>query len=91
MEIFFRLNSDFISEDSSAFLNPTVQMLMPTNQTSSFEDMLTCSDKVQSSTPSFTASQPLQMEANIHPTEIPLHSFSSGENPHFVQTQAQWW
>ena len=33
----------------------------------------------------------LQIEANIHPTEIPLHSFFSGENPHFVQTQAQWW
>ena len=67
------------------------QMFMPTIQTSSFEYMLTCSDEVQSSTPSITASQQLQMEANIHPTEILLHSFSSGENPHFVQTQAQWW
>jgi len=67
------------------------QMFMPTIQTSSFEDMLTCSDEVQSSTPSITASQQLQMEANIYPTEILLYSFSSGENPHFVQAQAQWW
>ena len=45
-------------------------------------DILTCSDEVQSSTASFIASQQLQTEANIPPTEIPLHSFV---NPHFVQ------
>ena len=60
------------------------QMFMPTIQTSSFVDMLTCSDKVQSSTASFIASQQLQTEANIPPTEIPLRSFSSSENTHFV-------
>ena len=58
---------------------------MSTIQTSSFVDMLTCSDEVQSSTASFIASQQLQTEAKIYPTEIPLHSFYSGENPHFVQ------
>ena len=47
--------------------------------------MLTCSDEVQSSTASFIASQQLQTEANIHPTEMPLNSFSSGENPYFLQ------
>jgi len=29
--------------------------------------------------------QQLQTEANINLIEIPLHSFSTGENPHFVQ------
>ena len=83
MENFFPLNNDFISEDSSDFFNPMAQMFMPTIQTSSFVDMLTGSDEVQSSTASFIASQQLQTEANIPPTEIPLHSFSSSENPHF--------
>ena len=66
-------------------LFPMAQMFMPTIQTSPFMDMLTGSDEVQSSTASFIASQQLQTEANIPPTEIPLHSFSSSENPHFVQ------
>ena len=65
-------------------------MFMPTVQTSSFMDMLTGTDEVQSSTASFVALQQLQTEANIHPTEIPLHSFSSSENVIlFSKTQAQ--
>ena len=58
---------------------------MPTIQTYSFVDILTCSDEVQPSTTSFIALQQLQMEANIHLTEIPLNSISSGEKPPFVQ------
>ena len=52
------------------------QIFMRTIQTSSFVDMLTCSDEVQPSTALFyTASQqPRQTEVNIHPTDIPLHS-----------------
>ena len=61
------------------------QLFMPTIQTSSFMDMLTRSDEVQPSTISFIASQQLQTEADVHPTEIPLYSISSGENPPFVQ------
>jgi len=85
MENFIPLNNDYILEDSSDFFNPMAKMFMPTIQTSSFVDMLTCSDEVQSSTASFSPLQQLQTETNMHPTEIPLHSFSSGENPHFVQ------
>ena len=58
---------------------------MPTTQTSSFMDMLTYSDEVQPSTASFIASQQLQTKANTHPTAMPLHSITSGENPYFVQ------
>ena len=48
---------------------------MRTIQTSSFVDMLTCSDEVQPFTALFyIASQLWQTEVNIHPTEIPLHS-----------------
>ena len=47
--------------------------------------MLACSGEVRSSTPSFLASEQLQMEANIRPTEVLLHNSSSGENHHFVQ------
>jgi len=78
------LKNDYILEDSSDFRNPMAQMLMATIQTSSFVDMLTCSDEVQSFTVSFIASKQLQTERNIHPTEIPLHTFSSSEN-HSVQ------
>ena len=44
-----------------------------------------CSDEVQTSSASFIASPQLQTEANIHPTEVLLHHFSSCENPSFVQ------
>ena len=74
-----------MSEDSSDFYYPMEQMFMPTIQTGSFVDMLACPGEVQPSTPSFLASEQLQMEANIRPTEVPLHNSSSGENPHFVQ------
>jgi len=43
----------YISEDSSDFFSAMVQMFVPTIITSSFVDMLTCSDEVQSSTASF--------------------------------------
>ena len=71
MENFFPLN-DNILEDSSDFVHPMAQLFMPTIQTSSFMDMLTRSDEVQPSTTSFIASQQLQTEADVHPTEIPL-------------------
>ena len=69
----------------SLILRTNVSVCHWTIQKSSFVDMLACSDEVQSSSASFIASQQLQTEANMYPTEIPLHSFSSGENPHFVQ------
>jgi len=69
MENFFPLNSDSILEDGSEFNYPMAQMFMPTIQTSSFVDMLSCSGEFQPSTASFLASQQLQMEENIHPTE----------------------
>ena len=84
MENFFPLNGNIL-EDSSDFVHPMAHLFMPTIQTSSFMDMLTRSDEVQPSTTSFIASQQLQTEANVHPTEIPLYSISSGENPPFVQ------
>ena len=68
------MDNDYILEDSSDFFYPMAQMFMPPIQMSSFVDMLTCSDEIQPSTASFIASQQLQTEANIHPTEIPLHS-----------------
>ena len=71
---FFPLNSGYILEDSNDFFYPMAQMLILTIQTSSFVDMLTCSGEVQPPTASFIISQQLKMEANIHPTEIPLHS-----------------
>ena len=87
---YFPLNNDHILEDSGDVFYPMTQMFMQTIQTSSFVDMLTCSDEVQPSTALiYIASQQLwQTELNIHWTEIPLHSmlaFSSLENPHFVQ------
>ena len=89
MENFFPLNNDPILEDSSEFNYPMAQMFMPTTQTSSFVDMLRCSGEFQPSTASFLASQQLQMEANIHPTEVPLYNISSGENLHFVQQNTE--
>ena len=77
MENFFPLN-DSMSEDSSDIYYPMAQMFMPTIQTGSFVDMLACSGEVQPSTPSFLASEQLQMEANIRPTEVPLHNSSPG-------------
>ena len=58
----FSLNNDYILEDSSDFFYPLTQMFKPTIQTSSFVDMLTCSDEVQSSTASFIAWQQLQTD-----------------------------
>ena len=73
---FFLLNNDYILEDSGDFFYPMAQMFMRTIQTSSFVDMLTCSDEVQPSTALFyiASQQPRQTEVNTHPTEIPLHS-----------------
>ena len=47
------MNSDYILEDSGGFFYPMAQMFMRTIQTSSFVDMLTCSDEVQPSTALF--------------------------------------
>ena len=47
MRIFFTLKNDNILENSSDFVYPMAQMFMPTVQTSSFVDMLTCSVEVQ--------------------------------------------
>ena len=77
MENFFPLNNDYyILEDGGGFFYPIAQMFMWTIQTSSFVDMLTCSDEVQPYTPLFyiASQQPRQTKVNIHPTEIPLHS-----------------
>ena len=84
MENFFPLHNDSMLEDSSDFYYPMAQMFMPTIQTGSFVDMLACSGEVQPSTTLFLASEQLQMKANIHPPEVPLHNSSSDENPHFV-------
>ena len=75
MENFFPLNNDYLLEGRSDLFYPMAQMFMRTIQTSSFVDMLTCSDEVQPSTALFIASQqPRQTEVNIHPVVIPLHS-----------------
>ena len=50
MENFFPLNNDYLLEGRSDLFYPTAQMFMRTIQTSSFVDMLTCSDEVQPST-----------------------------------------
>ena len=89
MENFFPLNNDSILEDSSEFSYPMAQMFMPTIQTSSFVDMMRCSGEFQPSTASFLTWQQLQMEANIHPTEVPLYNISSGKNLHFVQQNTE--
>ena len=76
MENFFPLNNDYVLEDSSDIFYPMAQMSMRTIQTSSFVDMLICSDEVQPSTALFyiASQQPRQTEVNIHPAVIPLHS-----------------
>ena len=73
MENFCPLNNDYILEDSSVLFYPMAQMLMRTIQTSSFVDMLICSDEVQPSTALFyiASQQPRQTEVNIHPAVIP--------------------
>ena len=76
MENFFPLNNDYVLEDSSVLFYPMAQMFMRTIQASSFVNMLICSDEVQPSTALFyiSSQQPRQMEINIHPAVIPLHS-----------------
>ena len=48
--IFFPLSNDYILGDSGDFFYPMAQIFMYTIQTSSFVDMLTCSDEVHPST-----------------------------------------
>jgi len=67
------LNNDYILEDSSDFFNLMAQMSMPTIQTSSFVDMLACSDEVQSSSASFVASQQLQTQQLQTCTRLKYH------------------
>ena len=76
MENFFPLNNDSVLEDSSVLFYPMAQMFMRTILTSSFMDILICSDEVQPSTALFyvASQQPRQTEVNIHPAVIPLHS-----------------
>ena len=53
------------------------QIFMRTVQTSSFVDMLTCSDDVHPTTAVLfyiASQQPRQTEVNIYSTEKPLHS-----------------
>ena len=63
-EDFFPLNNDYILEDSGDFFYPMAQIFMRTIQTSSFVDMLTCSDEVHPSTALFyiASQQPRQTE-----------------------------
>ena len=61
---FFPFPNDYILEDSGDFFYPMAQIFMRTIQTSSFVDMLTCSDE----------GHPFTALFNIHSTEIPLHS-----------------
>ena len=89
---FFPLNSDYVLEDRSVLFYPVAQMFLRTIQTSSFVDMLICSDEVQPSTALFyiASQQPRQTEVNIHPAVIPQYAaqyagIASLENPHFVQ------
>ena len=72
MENSFPLNNDYILEDSSDFFYPMAQMFMRTTQTSSFVDMLTCSDELQQYTALFyiASQQPRKTEVSIHTTEI---------------------
>ena len=53
MENFFSLNNDYLLEGRSDLFYPLTQMFMRTIQTSSFVDMLTCSDELQPSTALF--------------------------------------
>ena len=72
----FPFPNDYILEDSGDFFYPRAQIFMRTIQTSSFVDMLTCSDEVHPFTALFyvASQQPRQTEVNIHSTEIPLYS-----------------
>ena len=85
---FFPLEQYSILEDSSEFSYPMAQMFMPTIQTSCFVDMMRCCE-FQPSTASFLTLQQLQMEANIHPTEVPLYNISSSGNLHFFQQNTE--
>ena len=70
MEKNFPLNNDYILEDSSDFFYPMAQiMFMRTIQTSSFVDMLTCSDEFQPSTALFyiTSQQLTAENGGKHP------------------------
>ena len=93
MEDFF---PSYILEDSGDFFYPMAQIFMRTIQTSSFVDMLTCSDEVHPFTALFyvASQQPWQTEVNIHSTEIPLHStlvFPPSKIPIlFKKIQEQW-
>ena len=73
MEKFFSLNNDYILEDSSDFFYPIANVYATYPYEYTFVNILTCSDEVQHSKASFITSQ-LQTVANIHLTEIPLHS-----------------
>ena len=90
MENFCPLNNDYVLEDSSVLFYPMAQMLMRTIQTSSFVDMLICSDEVQPSH-SIVLYRFSTTAANggKHPpgcnTTAHYASISSLENPHFVQ------
>ena len=65
-----------VLEDRSDLFYPMAQMFMRTIQTSSFVDMLTCSDEFQPATALFyiVSQQQRQKEVTIHPTEMPLYS-----------------
>ena len=65
MKNFFSLDNDYILEDSSDFFYPSTNVYA-TFQTSSFVNMLKCSNEVQPSAASFIASKQLQTEANPH-------------------------
>ena len=76
MEKFFSLNNDYILEDSSDFFYPIANVYATYPYEYTFVNMLICSDEVQPSTALFyiSSQQPRQMEINIHPAVIPLHS-----------------
>ena len=65
-----------VLEDSSVLFYPMAQTFMRTIHTSSFVDMLICSDEVQPPKALFyiASQQPRQTEVNIQPAVIPLHS-----------------
>ena len=63
------------------------QMFLQTIPTSSFVDMLICSDEVQPSTALFyiASQQPQQTEVNIHATAQYAGISPLENNPHFVK------
>ena len=71
----FPLNNDYILEDSGDFFYPMAQMFMHTIQTSSFVDMLTCSDEVQPSAALFyiASQQPSDNEIVYHEYDYRLN------------------